>query len=257
MYLVLENSDKSFSFPENKTLLVGNDFDCDVQINHAKIWGKHFSIVEHEYGCVLTVYNDALMVNEIPISEQCMLDSGDVITVDELSFKLLDDSFVPKDSNLDPELEDLSPLDNMSSVFGLRSHVPSQAGQFIIDHFNHPKGWHVYRYNHELHLIDDQGYTLLNGLPVGRAQLKNGDVIDCGKERFKVELPGSSGFSKFSPSHPRNVQLSESFASTRATEDFNERKAASKPGFLAKNLWWLTLLAGLIVLLLAILNNQA
>ena len=235
--------------------MVGNDFDCDVQINHAKIWGKHFAIVEHEYGCVLTVYNDALMVNETPINEQCMLDSGDVITIDELTFRLLDDTFVPKDSAFDPEHEDLSPLENMSSVFGLRSHVPSHAGQFIIDHFNHPKGWHVYRYNHELHLIDDDGHTLLNGLPVGRAQLKNGDVIDCEKERFKVELPGSSGFSKFSPSHPRNVQLSESFA-TNVEDESGERQAVNKPGFLAKNLWWLTLLAGLIVLLVAILSNQ-
>lgn len=254
MYLVIENTKQSFSFPDNEILLVGNDFECEVQINHPKIWGRHFSIQNHSYGCVLEVFNTQVTVNNQQIYEQCMLDTGDVLAVDELSFRLLDDTYIPKDSSLNHTNVEIKDTTNVSSVYGLRSFSAHGMGQFIIDDFHHPDGWHVFRKDNELHFIDSKNTTLLNGMPIAQANLSNGDVISNSHYKYKVELPGTSGFSKFSPSHPRNVLLSESFDS-KEEEEGQSKPKSKKPDFLKNNLWWLTILVGLIVLVLIILGN--
>lgn len=252
MYLVIENTNKSFAFPANKSLLVGNDSDCDVQINHPRIWGRHFVITQHGYGCVLDVFQDCVWVNNEKIVEKCILDAGDLLKIDELSFRLVDDTYIPKDSQIDPN--NLTPNDkrNTSSVYGIRSFVDKTEGQFVIDDMHHADGWHVLRKDNELHFIDNQHKTFLNGSPIAQAQLRNGDIISCEHYKYRVELPGTSGFSKFSPSHPRNVLLSESVA---GEPDSEPKDSLFGDGFLKNNLWWLTLLVGLGVLLLIILNN--
>ncbi|MGJ8664490.1 MAG: FHA domain-containing protein [Marinicella sp.] len=254
MYLVIENTKQSFSFPDSDILLVGNDFECDVQINHPKIWGRHFSIKNKSYGCVLEVFNTEVLVNNQHIYERCMLDTGDVLAVDELSFRLLDDKYIPKDSNINHTNIEISDIKNVSSVYGLRSFSNSEMGQFIIDDFHHPDGWHVFRKDDDLHFVDSKHSTLLNGLQIAQANLSNGDVISHAEYKYKVELPGTSGFSKFSPSHPRNVLLSESFS--QADSSSENKIKSKKPDFLKNNLWWLTLLVGLTVLILIILSNQ-
>lgn len=254
MYLVIENTKKSFSFPASKTLLVGNDFDCDIQINHPKIWGRHFAITQHNYGCVLQVYNDRVKVNADWVKEQCLLDTGDVLQVDDLRFRLLDDEYIPKDSSINHTNITINENTNESSVYGIRSFAADSMGRFIIDDYHHQDGWHVFRQNNELHFIDNKQTTYLNGLPIAQANLSNGDVISNEVYKYKIELPGTSGFSKFSPSHPRNVQLSEAMLEPSAPAEPTDQ-TGPKWGFLKKNLWWLTLLLGLVVLILVIMSN--
>ncbi len=254
MYLVIENTKKSFSFPESKTILVGNDFDCDVQINHPKIWGRHFAITHNSYGCVLDVYSDNVQVNHELVGEKCLLDTGDVLEVDDLVFRLLDDEYIPKDSQLNHTNITIKETTNQSSVYGIRSFADGTTGQFIIDDFHHADGWHIFRQDNELHFVDNKHKTYLNGMQIAQANLSNGDVVANANYKFKIELPGTSGFSKFSPSHPRNVQLSESMTQTEESSP-REQAKPTKNGFLKHNLWWLTLLVGLVVLLLVIMNN--
>ncbi len=252
MHLVIESTKKSFPFPANNELVVGNDFDCDVQINHPKIWGRHFSIEKKSYGCVLNVYDQGVTINGLPVTEKCFLDSGDLIQIDDMPFRLIDDKYIPKDSNLNHTNVVLDKTKNASSVFGVRSFEKATAGFFIIDDFHHPDGWHVFRNENELHFIDNKHKTHLNGLQIAQAKLVNGDVIANDHYKYKIELPGTSGFSKFSPSHPRNVQLSEAFN----RKDESEPEVVKKKNrFLKNNLWWLTLLVGLVVLMIVVLNN--
>lgn len=253
MYLAIENTKKYFSFPANGSLLVGNDADCDVQINHPKIWGRHFVITQNDYGCVLDVFKDFVLVNGQTVNEKCILDTGDVLQIDEVSFRLLDDTYIPKDSQINHTNITIEDNPNASSVYGLRSFSDESMGQFLIDNFHHPDGWHVFRKDKELHFVDNKHKTFLNGLQIAQAHLSNGDVISNEKYRYKVELPGTSGFSKFSPSHPRNVLLSESVGGSEPKPDSNSSQFGE--GFLKNNLWWLTLLVGLGILILIILNS--
>lgn len=253
MHLVIENTKQSFPFPDNNVLVVGNDFDCDVQINHPKLLGRHFAVTRKSYGCILQVFDDGVSVNGRPIAEKCLLDTGDLIEVGDLPFRLLDDQYIPKDSSLNHTNVEIDKIKNQSSVFGIRSYEAATDGLFIIDDFHHPDGWHVFRDQNELHLIDNKQITNLNGLKIAQAKLSNGDVISSDNYKFKVELPGTSGFSKFSPSHPRNVQLSE--AILHQTDNHSLGKTGRKD-FFKNNLWWITLLVGLIVLVLVIINNS-
>jgi len=253
MYLVIENTKKSFSFPSSGSLVVGNDADCDVQINHPKIFGRHFVVTQNSYGCVLEIFNECVWVNGHKISEKCILDTGDVLSVDDLSFRLLDDSYIPKDSRINYSNVKIKKNRNVSSVYGIRSFSDENTGCFVIDDFHHPDGWHVFRKNNELHFVDSKHKTFLNGLQIAQAHLSNGDIISNRSYKYKIELPGTSGFSKFSPSHPRNVLLSESIRDKEAKVDENLNR--SNGSFLKNNLWWLTLLIGLTVLALVIINN--
>lgn len=254
MHLVIENTKKSFPFPENNVILVGNDFECDVQINHPKIWGRHFSITQYTYGCVLEVFDQSVVVNDVVINEKCLLDAGDLIVVDDFPFRLIDNEYIPKDSSLNHTNVSIDTAKNESSVFGLRSFASDDAGFFIIDNFHHVDGWHVIRKDDELHFIDNKNVTKLNGLGIAQAILSNGDVISAEGYKYKVELPGTSGFSKFSPSHPRNVQLSESM---NLEESKDQAMTSPKNShFFKNNLWWLTLASGLVILLVVVILNQ-
>lgn len=252
MHLVIENTKQSFPFPDSNVLVVGNDFECDVQVNHPKIWGRHFAITQKKYGCVLQVFDHGVTVNGLPIKEKCLLDTGDLIKVDDFPFRLLDDKYIPKDSSLNHTNVEIDKKKNQSSVFGLRSFAPDSAGMFIIDDYHHPDGWHVFRDLNELHLIDNKQKTRLNGMKIAQAKLSNGDVIASDSYKFKVELPGTSGFSKFSPSHPRNVQLSESMLEH---DNLASKPKAKSKDFFKNNLWWITLMVGLVVLSLVVLSN--
>lgn len=234
-------------------LVVGNDFECDVQINHPQILGRHFAITKKSYGCILQVFDKGVTVNGLPITEKCLLDTGDLIEIGDCPFRLLDDQYIPKDSSLNHTNVEIDKKKNQSSVFGIRSYAEDTAGLFIIDDFHHPDGWHIFRDQNELHLIDNKQKTNLNGMKIAQAKLANGDVISTIDYKFKVELPGTSGFSKFSPSHPRNVQLSE--AMLHQTVD-HAQGGSERKDFFKNNLWWITLLVGLVVLVLVIINNS-
>lgn len=252
MHLVIENTKQSFPFPDNDVLVVGNDFECDVQVNHPKLLGRHFAITRKSYGYVLQVFDKGVTVNGLPVTEKCMLDTGDLITVGDLPFRLLDNEYVPKDSGLNHTNVNIDKKKNQSSVFGIRSFSDDSAGLFIIDDFHHADGWHIFRDQNELHLIDSKQRTCLNGMKIAQAKLSNGDVISTANYKFKVELPGTSGFSKFSPSHPRNVQLSEAIFNQNSNQS---SKNDHRKDFFKNNLWWITLMVGLVVLALVVINN--
>lgn len=253
MYLVLENTKQSFQFPSDGILMVGNDSDCDVQINHPKVLGRHFSIDQKSYGCVLKVYNQNVNLNGMAIYEKCMLDTGDLLSVDELGFRLLDDEYIPKNSQLNYTNAPINKPSNSSSVYGVRSYDDKTQGHFFIDNFHHDDGWHVIRNENELHLIDNKNKTLLNGMKIAQALLINGDIISNDHYKYRIELPGTSGFSKYSPSHPRNVLLSEPVKEVEKSG--NIKNHTNKHDFMKNNLWWMTLLVGLSVLALVIINN--
>lgn len=248
MHLLQINNQKSAPFPIKEEVVVGTDFDCDIQLNHPVLQGKHFIIKRMPYGCILQVLIGTLKVNGTTITKKCMIEAGEIIQIDDLLLRLIDDEFIPLESKYDPS--ELSPKTkpNQSAVFGLRSYEHDHQGQFIIDDFHHPEGWHVMRQENALHFIDQQQKTYLNGRKIAQAALSNGDVIIGDDYKFKVELPGTSGYSKFSPSHPRNVLM---------TEQINpDNLAPTQKATLKSNLWWITLLAGLSLLMLLVLFSS-
>ena len=71
----------------------------------------------------------------------------------------------------------------------------------------------------------------INGNKANYVILKNGDYITTGEAKYCVESPGSSSFSKYSPSHPRNIQLSEEYVVDQNSDLTNKNE------FLKNNLW--------------------
>ncbi len=248
MQLLQINNQKTSPFPIKEEVVVGTDFDCDIQLNHPVLQGKHFIIKCLPYGCTLKVLVGKLKVNGTTISKQCMIEPGEIIQIDDLLLRLVDDEYVPLDSQFDANQLNPKTKPNQSAVFGLRSYDQKDQGQFIIDDFHHPDGWHVMRQENALHFIDQQRITHLNGKKIPQAALINGDVIIGADYKYKVELPGTSGYSKFSPSHPRNVLM---------TEQINpDNLAPTQKATLKSNLWWITLLAGLSLLMLLVLFSS-
>ena len=93
---------------------------------------------------------------------------------------------------------------------------------------------------------------LLNGNACNYSQLKNGDIINTSHAKFIVESPGTSSFSKYSPSHPRNMQLSEEYLETEEDENPNNNS------YLKDNLWWISMVTGLVIIaiILVIIKNN-
>ncbi len=252
MHLQRKDNKDTIKFPLKEQVLVGNDFDCDIQINHPDLHGKHFMVKRKNYGCILEVFEGVVYLEQRPVKKRCFIEPGETISVGELNLTLIDDDFIPKNSDINHTQIEINQKPKQSAVFGLRSFDRLDAGHFIIDDFHHADGWHVIRQGSELHFIDNKHTTRLNGLKVAQAKLSNGDAITGQQYKYKVELPGTSGYSKFSPSHPKNVLLSEEFSNqTAATE-----APVQNNQFIKNNLWWMTLLVGLLLLLLLVINNN-
>ncbi len=251
MHLLQLDDKESVWFPLKKETVIGTDFDCDIQINHADLQGKHFVIIQYSYGCVLRVLVGQITINNIPINKQSLIEPGEIIQLNDLKFRLVDDQFIPKDSVIDLTQVETTDKTNQSAVFGLRAFDQGACGQFIIDNFHHPDGWHVIRHEDELHFINNSHKTVLNGQVINQATLRNGDVMVGNGYKYKVELPGTSGYSKFSPSHPKNILLSE-----QLNDESSQAVSTSPKTFMKSNLWWLTILAGLILILLLVITNS-
>ncbi len=245
MKLILEHSDAVFDVPENGALRIGNDEDCQVQINRPEIWGVHAIINTTRYGRVLKVESTPIEVNGCDIQSECLVYPGDRLVIADLKMSLLDDDYVPKFIKETDQFDNTSINEDMSSVFGLRQLSGDRNGVFIKSDYHHPDGWHVYRTDAKLALLSHNQAVFVNGQQVDSTWLKNGDRIRYGNEWFNVECPGHSGYSKFSPSHPRNVMLSEAL-----TETAQDNKSTSS---WRAHYWWLTLLVGLLALIVLIL----
>jgi|GEM_PF-2493477 len=247
MKLILENSEAVFDVPEQGRLMIGNDEDCQVQINHPEIWGHHAIIHATQFGYVLQLESSSIVVNGIDIKSGCMLYAGDELTIADLSLLLVDDEYIPKTVKLTEEFDQSSDQEELSSVFGLRHLNGEHNGAFVKKTYHHPDGWTVYRNEARLALFANNKPVFVNGQQVDSAWLQNGDRIHYMDDQFNVECPGHSGYSKFSPSHPRNVMLSEALSETESeTED-------SKKPPLNTHYWWITLVIGLLALIVVIL----
>ena len=251
MHLQRNDNKETIKFPLKEQVMVGNDFDCDIQINHPDLHGKHFAVKNKAYGCLLEVFNGAVTLSNRQVHKQCVIEPGETIQVGDLSMTLIDDEYIPLDSEINHTQIELTKKNQQSAVFGIRSFDNLDPGHFIIDDFHHPDGWHIIRQSGDLHFIDNKHKTRLNGLNVAQAKLSNGDTITGINYKYKVELPGTSGYSKFSPSHPRNVLLSEELESTPQSTPVKQNNK-----FIKNNLWWMTILVGLLLLLLLIINNN-
>ncbi|MCX7544345.1 FHA domain-containing protein [Marinicella gelatinilytica] len=245
MKLILEHSEAIFDLPEKGSLLIGNDEDCQVQINRPEIWGRHASIDVLSYGLVLQAESSPILVNGTSISSSCLVYPGDKLMMSDLMMRLVDDDYVPKEINSLQQFNHNERPEDMSSVFGLRQLFGEQNGAFIKSDYHHKDGWKVYRTDAKLALISNNHPVFVNGRQVHNTWLQNGDRLQYKDQHFNVECPGHSGYSKFSPSHPRNVMLSESMSEADIK---NSHKKSLRPHY-----WWLTLLTGLVLLLLIIL----
>lgn len=246
MKLKLKHSETVFELPNGGNLLIGNDDDCQVQINRPEIWGRHAEIQSMPYGLILKVYSSPLIVNGFNINDRCMIYPGDEITVVDLVLLVVNENYIPKSVNENIPLQHNESREDISSVFGLRRLSGSHSGQFIKADYQHHSCWEVKRSDAKLALLAHQKEVLVNGQEVDKTWLNNGDRIRYGESLFSVECPGHSGYSKFSPSHPRNVQLSESVTGIQAEESKNKS--------VSHHYWWLTLLIGLVILFIVILT---
>ena len=245
MKLTLEQNEATFDVPEQGALLIGNDEDCQVQINRPEIWGRHASITATGYGLVLKVESTPIDVNGISIKSNCLLYPGDELVLAGLSMLLVDDDYIPKAVKATDELERSSNTEELSSVFGLRQLTGERNGAFIKSGYHHEDGWDIYRNGAKLALMSNNQAVFVNGQRVDNTWLKNGDRIRYHNDWFNVECPGHSGYSKFSPSHPRNVMLSEALTDSETEQNPTHSWRS--------HYWWITLLIGLLVLVAVIL----
>lgn len=254
MYLLIDNNGESIELPQKHRVLIGNDAACDIQIGYRELQQKHFIIRREPFGLILETFA-TIKLNKTPVQQQCMVETGEAINIGDLTLRIMDNEFIPLNSTINHAQIKIQQQPNHTAVFGLRSFDRASSGCFIIDDFHHPEGWHLIRQKNELHLLDSRQTTRLNGLKISQAMLSNGDVI-CGKNyKYKVEKPGSSGYSKFSPSHPRNVLLSEAL-NEQGEQPSPNSESTTNQSFIKNNLWWLTMLFGLLVLLLLIMLNK-
>ncbi|KAA3644394.1 MAG: FHA domain-containing protein [Proteobacteria bacterium] len=247
MKLILEHSETVFDIPQQGGLRIGNDEGCQVQIDHPEILNLHATISNAGYGHVLQIESIPIMVNGTAVKSCCMLYPGDELKLADWVMMLVDDDYIPKAVSEPQQFKEAVRSEELSSVFGLRHLTGEQSGAFIKSDYHHQDGWHIYRTDSQLALISNNNKVFVNGQQVGEsAWLNNGDRIHYHGQWFNVECPGHSGYSKFSPSHPRNVMLSESL--TEESDSDSHQAKALRPHY-----WWITLLIGLGVLVAVIL----
>lgn len=255
MYLLSENTQKTFEFPNKSHVIVGRNTSCDIQIEDDEIAEKHFSIIQEPFGLILEVFDQPLYVNKIPCKERCLLFSGDHISIGTSVLIVIDENKIPKEAKPYNQKQQKKQEGILASVYGLRCYSGKSNGEFIIPTDNLQL--------HNFNLIDKKNLELkchsnstlrLNGHSVSCSRISNGDIISSDQYKYVVEFPGSSGFSKFSPSHPRNVLLSEKI-------DHHQTSSTPSPpsSFWEKHAWWLAILVGItgiICLLVVQISNK-
>lgn len=254
MYLLIDNNGESIKLPQQQRVSVGSEITCDIQINYQELQDKHFVIRQEPFGLILEVFAE-VKLNAIPIQHQCMVEAGEAINIGDLTLRIMDDTFVPLNSSINHAQSKVQQQLNHTAIFGLRSFDKPSSGRFIIDNFQHPEGWFLIRQKDELHLLDNRQVTRLNGLTISQAKLSSGDVI-CGKNyKYKVEKPGSSGYSRCNPLHQNKTSSNETLSKQQEQQSPNNNSTINQ-SFMRNNLWWLTMLVGLLVLLLLIILNK-
>ena len=250
------NNKESIQLPLLGHVIFGTDEVCDVLLDsEIESPRKICSIINDKNACIIEIFNEeTLQINNLPIREMAILHPGDVIHFEDQTLKIINENRLPQNcaipfklnnNNIDEQL--------LTSVSGLRSFNQGSYGVLTIvgdqNSFTHKPlsekdvPFSVSYINDNLTLLCKKDETIeINGNKANYVILRNDDYISSGAAKFCVESPGTSSFSKYSPSHPRNIQLTEEYIQ----DDKNNE--TSSDGFLKKNMWWLTLLMGLVVI---------
>ena len=247
-------------------VIFGTDPACDVVLNESDDQPRKIcSIIYEKSACILEVFNqEQVDLNNITIKEMAILHPGDHIQIDHHSLILIDENALPKACTSPFKMIDNDEHNELiTSVSGLRSFNTNTSGQLNLvgnqSSFTHKPlaqddiPFSVSYINDQLTILCQKDkHIFINGNKANYAILKNGDYITTGVAKYCVESPGTSAFSKYSPSHPRNIQLSEEYL----LDNTEERQPTT--GFMKNNLWWITLILGLIVfaMVLYILKNS-
>ncbi len=246
MYLVIDATKESHPLPDKDRIRIGTVADCDIQLNDNNDGDSCCELVQKKYGHVLRAEQGPFRVNRVDYREMAFIAPGDIIEIDGHKLMIKDEEFIPKELNelALPEEVDAAPL---SSVNGIRSFCNGSSGEFI--KFKDPDSQRFFHFcEHEntlsIRAKDDADELLLNGYPVTQARVSNGDVISSEQFKYIVESPGNSGFSKFSPSHPKNILLSEKYEHSPSVDEDAAPVVKRHP--LKDNLWWITMVLGLI-----------
>ena len=258
------NNKDSIPLPLLGHVIFGTDDACDVILESSNEESRKIcSIIHDKAACIIEVFNnEPLLINHLPIREMAILNPGDIIHFENQQLKLVNENGLPKVSNSPFKLNKQQDSEHLlTSVSGLRSFNKSTYGELTIvgsqNSFTHKPlnesdiPFSVSFINDNLTLLCKKGESIeINGNKAEYVILRNGDYISTGFSKYCVESPGTSAFSKYSPSHPRNIQLSEEYMI-----DIDKN---SSQGFLKKNLWWISLILGLIIIaiVLYLLKNQ-
>ncbi|VAW39706.1 hypothetical protein MNBD_GAMMA01-314 [hydrothermal vent metagenome] len=260
------NKQDSILLPSLGHVIFGTDAACDFVLNSETSSSRQIcSVIHDKAACILEVFNqEEVYINDLPVKEMAILHPGDTIRIEQQQLKIIDENNLPKACSVPFELKTQDDSDTLliTSVTGIRSFNKGSHGELAIvgsqNGFTHKPlsatdiSFSVTYIDGNLTLLCQKDKTIeINGNKASYVVLKNGDYISTGAAKYCVESPGTSSFSKYSPSHPRNIQLSEEYLVNNSLDE----KPSS--GFLKNNLWWITLLTGLVIItiLLVVLKN--
>jgi len=259
------NNKDTITLPQLGHVIFGTDEVCDYVFNDQDLPVRKFcSIINDKTACILEVFNqEEIFINDLKVKEMALLHPGDRVQINKQQLKIIDENRLPKDCNVPFKLNKQEKNNVLlTSVSGLRSFNNTDLGELTIvgnqSNFTHKPinkndiPFTVSFIDESLTLLCKKDeYVEINGNKAHYVILKNGDYISTDVAKYCVESPGTSAFSKYSPSHPRNIQLSEEYLVDNSGNDIQNTS------FIKKNLWWLTLLSGLIIIavILVILKN--
>ncbi len=250
------NNKESIQLPLLGHVIFGTDEVCDVLLDsEIESPRKICSIIHDKNACVLEIFNEeSLKINNLPVKEMAILHPGDIIYFEDQTLKIINENRLPQNCAIPFKLNNAN-LDEqlLTSVSGLRSINQGSYGVLTIvgdqNSFTHKPiseddvPFSVSYINDNLTLLCKKDETIeINGNKANYVILRNDDYISSGTAKFCVESPGTSSFSKYSPSHPRNIQLTEEYIET------NTESSTKSTSFFKKNMWWMTLLLGLSVI---------
>ena len=251
MYLLSENTQETFEFPNKSYVMIGSSGACDIRIDSPTVAEKHFAIIMEKFGLVAEVFDEPIRINNTQCREMCLLNAGDHIAIGDDHFFIIDENKVPREVRPFKHRSSVKTEAAITSVYGLRAYSGSHNGEFIIPNQRIELENFILVNKKNLEVDNEASSLRLNGHKISCSRIANGDVISSKDYKYTVEFPGSSGFSKFSPSHPRNVLLSEKVDAV--SHDKPEKSA--QQSFWRSNGWWITMLAGLVAIVAALAFN--
>jgi len=263
------NNTSTVTLPLMGHVIIGNNDVCDVVLDYkTETPMKICSIVYDKSVCILEVFNDeTLFINQLPIKHRAILHPGDTIKIGDNNLRIINENALPKACSTPFKM--IKSKDHshhmVTSVSGLRSFNYDTFGELAIvgnqSSYTHKVlndddiAFSVsFIDNHLTLLCQKDKHIYINGNRANYVMLKDGDYISTGQAKYCVESPGTSAFSKYSPSHPRNIQLSEEYFIDIKGKTGNGHKY----NFLKKHLWSIILFTVLIIItiILVALKNQ-